>query len=154
MIRLSTLEYQKLIETSSTSQTTQGFAAQFLLAKLALRFLKVSSSSSLTYTGGHLSDKPMPNYTIFSTYAAGLIGMTRNLALDMAPRRVNLVSVGSTMTEMWGPNRAQIAEFMAKKALLAKPALPEEVGEAYVYLMKDSNATGSCVSSNGGSLLQ
>jgi NAD(P)-dependent dehydrogenase (short-subunit alcohol dehydrogenase family) len=96
----------------------------------------------------------MQNYTIFSTYAAGLIGMVRNLALDMAPRRVNLVSAGSTITEMWGPNREQIAEVVGKISLLGKVGRPEEVAEAFTYLMKDWNATGSVVSSNGGSLLQ
>ena len=35
-------------------------------------------------------------------------------------------------------------------ALLGKVGTPEEVAEAYVYLMRDSNATGSVVSSNGG----
>jgi NAD(P)-dependent dehydrogenase (short-subunit alcohol dehydrogenase family) len=124
------------------------------VAKLSLRYLKGTPSSSLTFTGGHISENPMPNYTIFTTYAAGLIGMVRNLALDMAPRRVNLVSVGSAITEMWGPNREQIAEVVGKINLLGKVARPEEVAEAFTYLMKDWNATGSVVSSNGGSLLQ
>lgn len=27
---------------------------------------------------------------------------------------------------------------------------PEDVAEAYLYLMKDHNITGSCISTNGG----
>lgn len=138
----------------TTPQTTKLFSSHFLVAKLSLNYLKNTPSSSLTFTGGHISEKPMQNYTIFTTCAAGLIGMVRNLALDMAPRRVNLVSAGSTITEMWGPNREQIAEVVGKISLLGKVGRPEEVAEAFTYLMKDWNATGSVVSSNGGSLLQ
>ncbi len=41
-----------------------------------------------------------------------------------------------------------------KGLLLGKVGSPEEVAEAYLYLMKDSNATGSCVSTNAGALLR
>ena len=32
-------------------------------------------------------------------------------------------------------------------------ASPEDVAEAYLYLLKDTNITGTTVSTNGGSLL-
>jgi len=131
-----------------------GPVAAFATAKVAQRFLKKSYTSSLTFTGGRVAEKPMPNYSVYSGFAAGLIGMTRGLALDMAPIRVNAVSPGATLTEMWGPNREQIAEFMVKTALLGKVGMAEEVGEAYVYLMKNSNATGSYVCTNGGDILK
>jgi len=128
--------------------------APLLLAKLAPRFLNPSPSSSITFTGGHVSAKPIPNYTVMTTYATALLGMTRNLALDLAPIRVNLVQPGSTDTELWGDHREKAREFWKGKALLGKVGIPEEVGEAYVYLMRDWNATGSFVDSNGGSLLR
>lgn len=43
----------------------------------------------------------MPDWTILAGYTSGLHGMTRNLALDLKPIRVNLVSPGPTATEMW-----------------------------------------------------
>jgi NAD(P)-dependent dehydrogenase (short-subunit alcohol dehydrogenase family) len=86
--------------------------------------------------------------------AAGLYGLTRALALDLAPIRVNIVSPGAT--EMWGDEqqRAQRREMMKSRMLLGKVGTAEEVGEAYVYLMKDSNTTGIVVSSDGGALIQ
>lgn len=132
----------------------RGITVPMILAKVGHRYLKKSYTSSLTFTGGHISEKPVANYSMHSAVAASLIGLTRNLALDMAPIRVNLVSPGATLTEMWGPNREQVGEMVGKNALLGKVGSAEEVGEAYIYLMKDSNATGSCVSTNGGSLLK
>ena len=87
-----------------------------------------------------------------AAYGAGLYGMTRGLALDLAPRRVNCVSPGATITELWGPKemREKRAEMMKERMLLGKVGSPEEVAEVYVYLMRSWNATGSVVSSNGG----
>jgi NAD(P)-dependent dehydrogenase (short-subunit alcohol dehydrogenase family) len=133
-----------------------GFTAPLLIAKLAPRFLNRSYKSSLIFTSGRLGEKPLAGYTMGSAFAASSFGMARNLALDLAPRRVNVVSPGMTDTELWGTDevRAKYREVMGKTALLGKVGSAEEVGEAYIYLMKDSNATGSIVSTSGGSLLQ
>ena len=132
------------------------FSAPLLIAKLAPRFLNDSYKSSIIFTSGQVGDKPIKGYTIGSTLAAGAFGMTRNLALDLAPRRVNVVSPGPTDTELFGADevRAQRREMFKSMALLGKVGTAEEVGEAYIYLMKDSNATGSVVSTNGGSLIK
>jgi NAD(P)-dependent dehydrogenase (short-subunit alcohol dehydrogenase family) len=84
-------------------------------------------------------------------YLAGLHGLTRNLALDLKPLRVNLVSPGVVETPLWGADG--VPEMFKSGTTLGKVGVPDEVAEAYVYLMKDTNATGSCVSTNSGSLL-
>lgn len=130
------------------------FVAPLLVAKLAPRFLKPSYTSSLILTSGTVSQKPIPNWSVVASYAAGLHGMTRNLALDLKPLRVNLVIPGAVDTELWGENREKVLPELAKTAHLGKVATPEEVAESYIYLMKDTNATGSAVSTDGGSLLK
>ncbi|KAL1967360.1 hypothetical protein VTN77DRAFT_3144 [Rasamsonia byssochlamydoides] len=130
------------------------FMAPLLVAKLAPRFLKPSYTSSLILTTGAVSQKPIANWSVIASYATGLHGMTRNLALDLKPLRVNLVSPGAVDTELWGPDREKLIAEFAKTAHLGKVATAEEVAESYIYLMKDTNATGSVVSTNGGSLLQ
>ena len=74
---------------------------------------------------------------------------------SLAPRRVNLVSPGATRTELWGDAEAREkrAEMMKGMMLLGQVGDPDEVAEAYVYLMRNWNATGSVVTSDGGSLL-
>jgi NAD(P)-dependent dehydrogenase (short-subunit alcohol dehydrogenase family) len=79
--------------------------------------------------------------------------MTRNLAVDLQPIRVNLVSPGAVDTELWGPNRESLIAQFSKTAFMGRVATADEVAESYVYLMKDTNATGSTVSTNGGVLL-
>ena len=135
----------------------KGIAPLLLIAKLAPRFMNQSPKSSLIFTGGRVDEKPVPDYVAGSFFAAGLHGLVRGLAFDRAPQlRVNLVSPGATDTELWDQdgNRAGRREYVTNTALLKKVGLPEEVAEAYMYLMKDSNATGICVRSSGGALVQ
>ena len=47
-----------------------------------------------------------------------------------------------------------IGEKLLNEALLGKIGSAEEVAEAYIYLMKGSNVTGTNIQSSGGWLLQ
>lgn len=93
-------------------------------------------------------------------YASGLHAMTRNLALDLKPIRVNLVSPGVVETELWdkvtsGDAQAKQAAFdgVVKSVPTGRVAQPEDVAEAYLFLMKDPSVTGTVVDSNSGALL-
>ncbi|KAI1656383.1 putative short chain dehydrogenase/ reductase [Daldinia decipiens] len=123
-----------------------GYVVPLLIAKLAPRYVSQSCRSSLTFTSGR-------GMAVVSGWGASLFGTTRGLALDLAPVRVNLVSPGATDTKS-GEEWTRWVEMMAKTSLLGKIGTPEEVAEAYIYLMKDTNSTGSCVSTNGGILVQ
>ena len=127
-----------------------------IIAKVAPRFLNPSYKSSLIFSSGAVADKPVKGFTIGSAWAGSIISVARGMALDLAPIRVNVVSPGATNTELWGSDeeRAQREEYFRKVALLGKCGTAEEVGEAYIYLMKDTNNTGTCVNTSGGSLLQ
>ncbi|KAK7958261.1 short chain dehydrogenase/ reductase [Apiospora saccharicola] len=125
-----------------------------LVAKLGAKYLREGYQSSLILTSGQVAEKPIPGYTVFAAYATALHGMTRNLACDYAPRRVNCVSPGATETELWGDYAEMLRKASAEKSLLGKAGAPDEVAEAYLYLMKNTDATGSIVSSNAGSILK
>ncbi|KAK7978370.1 short-chain dehydrogenase [Apiospora saccharicola] len=125
-----------------------------LLGKLAPRFLKPGPNSSLILTSGQVAEKPMPGYSVLTAFVSAQHGLARNLAVDLAPLRVNVVAPGPTETEMWGAQRGAIRDVVVGQSLLGKPASPDEVAEAYVYLVKNTDATGSIVSSNGGVTLK
>jgi len=68
------------------------FYAPLLVAKHAVKHLNPGPASSITLTTGSVSEKPNKHWTVVASYATGLHGMIRNLALDLAPTRVNLIS--------------------------------------------------------------
>lgn len=79
--------------------------------------------------------------------------MTKTLAVDLAPIRVNVVSPGAIHTELLQGVPDQAMEVFAKATTVGRIGRPEDVAEAYLYFMKDGFATGSMVESNGGRLL-
>ncbi|TVY75593.1 Short-chain dehydrogenase/reductase ATR9 [Lachnellula suecica] len=121
------------------------FNVPALLGKVAPRFLRRAPTSSLVFTGGRITDKPIPGLAILAGWATALTGFARSLAVEVAPIRVNLVSPGSTDTDHHGPPEVRGPKMaaVAKASLLGKVGKAEEVAEAYIYLMKDSNCTGA-----------
>jgi NAD(P)-dependent dehydrogenase (short-subunit alcohol dehydrogenase family) len=83
------------------------FFAPLLVAKVGSKYLNPGPESSIVLTTGAVAEHPLPNWTVVASYAAGLHGMTRNLALDLKPIRVNLVSPGAFDTEEGYDGRAE-----------------------------------------------
>ena len=133
------------------------FAAPLLVAKVGSRYLSKSSESSIVLTTGLVAEHPVPNWSVVAGYAAGLHGLTRNLALDLKPIRVNLVSPGGVETELWKDMEVGAREKMYKSWAERNPTghagRADEVAEAYLWLLKDSNVTGRIAASDSGSSL-
>ena len=104
-----------------------------------------------------MAEHPNPNWSVVAGYAAGLHGLTRNLAVDLKPIRVNLVSPGVVQTQLWKDMDNEMKDKMFKGLAERNPTghvgTPEEVAEAYLWLMKDSNVTGRIAASDSGLLL-
>ncbi|ROT39566.1 short chain dehydrogenase [Sodiomyces alkalinus F11] len=133
------------------------FFGPMLLGGLAKDYMKPSKTSSITLTSGASIQKPSKGWTVVSGYGAGTEGIARGLAVDLAPIRVNTVSPGAVHTEMFDeiPETrlpAVLSDFR-KRSLTDSVGTPEELSEAYIYLMRCSFASGSLIEVNGGSLL-
>ncbi|KAH8821289.1 hypothetical protein F5884DRAFT_850524 [Xylogone sp. PMI_703] len=128
--------------------------AQFFVAKIGLRYLNPGPDSSIIFTSGTSSEKPSPGWAMVASYAAALKGLTRNLAVDLKPIRVNCVSPGYVETELWHNLDKEATEAVFENLRKTLPTgsvgQPEQVAEAYLWLMKDSNVTGSVAETNAG----
>lgn len=133
------------------------FFSPLLLAKHLPTYLNAGPQSSLTLTTGGVAEKPIPNWSAVASYAGGLHSMTRNLALDLKPIRVNLVSPGAVDTELWKDMSKEQKEGMfkgiEKSVLTGRVGQPEDVAEQYLCLLRDWNVTGSVVHSDSGHAL-
>ena len=135
------------------------FYAVILLFKYAPQFLNPGPSSSIVLTTGTTAQRPYPGQATLVGYAAGLEGVCKGMALDLAPLRVVLVSVGPVKTELWdrlGRSEEQQRQMLKKFEDLPTGGVgkPEDVAEAYVYALKDRNCTGCVVTSDGGRLVK
>ena len=132
------------------------FVAPLLVAKYAATHLSPGPKSSYTITSGGVSQRPTPNWSVPSSYLAGIHGMARSLALDLRPVRVNAVVLGAVDTEMWNMDEDQKQQFFStigSKSATGTIGKVEDVAETYVGILKDRNCTASVVNSNGGYLI-
>jgi 3-oxoacyl-[acyl-carrier protein] reductase len=96
-----------------------------------------------------------------SAYAAakaGILGLTRTLALELAPFgvRANAVAPGRIATPRVRANYTDTEwEAAAKKIPLGHAGTPEDVAEAVVYLAGDAakHLTGQTLHVNGGRIM-
>jgi len=88
----------------------------------------------------------------------GIVSMTRQMALELAPHRirVNAIAPGLTDTAQprYGSSEAEIAA-MGRANPLGRIAQPDDVASAAVFLVSDAAGfvTGHCLHVNGGSYL-
>ncbi|KAH6638939.1 hypothetical protein C7974DRAFT_387578 [Boeremia exigua] len=134
--------------------------APLFIAKLVStgRYMPLSSDSSFTLTGGIGTTKPLPGWLMPTVWGASAEGLSRGLAVDLAPLRVNIVKPGAVNTEMLQglldtiPTEAK--EHMKKNLnLLGTFGRPEDIAESYGWIMKDRFVTGIEVPVDGGQVL-
>ncbi|MDY7533403.1 SDR family oxidoreductase [Pseudomonas sp. Bout1] len=121
----------------------------------ALPFL--DERGSITLTSGQLGRKTVAGQFIKTGINAATEALGKQLAKELAPRRVNVVSPGVIDTEAYaGLSDEQRLAMFAK----AGGALPvgrvgqaEEVAAGYVLAMENGFITGSVIDVDGGGLL-
>lgn len=152
---LALIPLQEITREKTIAGIQMRLIVPILVAKVGARFLTPGPDSSLTLTSGGIFERPMENWTIVAGAMGGVTSVMRSLALEMKPIRVNIVSPGLVDTEMWNAafgkeEKGGVFEALAEKHLTGRVARPEEIAEAYVYLMKDSNITGRVISTDSG----
>jgi NAD(P)-dependent dehydrogenase (short-subunit alcohol dehydrogenase family) len=127
--------------------------APTVIGKLIPRYMHMSAESSFTITGGVNNHKPVPTWALPAVVGAGIEGLTRALAVELKPLRVNIVVPGAINTELMATVSEETREMFKGRSLLGRIGEPEDTAEAYLYIMKDRFITGSVVHTNGGCLL-
>ncbi len=94
-------------------------------------------------------ERPMRRHSPFAISKAGLLMMTKNLALEWAPRvRVNSVSPGAVLL----PERYTSLQIQRsiERTLLKRLGTPQDVAEAVLFLVHNDYITGFNLRVDGG----
>lgn len=93
----------------------------------------------------------------YSSAKAGLVGLTRTIAIEQARHaiRVNAVAPGTTLTPMVEAVSEDIRKGWQESIPLRREAQPSEIASAIAFLLSDdaSYVTGQVLGVNGGSAL-
>lgn len=129
----------------------------FLGARAAARVM--GDGGRIVFTGSVLGERPREGLAAYSASKAGLVGLAKALALDLAPAgiTVNVVAPGwfdSPLVEPWKRHPELGAGVLAHTALRRWGA-PDDLVGAYLFLVSDASAfvTGTVLTVDGGYLL-
>ncbi|KAF8171981.1 hypothetical protein K438DRAFT_1852022 [Mycena galopus ATCC 62051] len=123
-----------------------------LVAANPRKYLNPSHSSSITLTSGALAHRPRPGVSTMIGAAGAVEVLTRALAVDLAPIRVNVVIPGVVHTELVDGNQDALKMFKAR-TLTKELGTPEGSAEAYLFCMRSALATGQGFKIDNGALM-
>ena len=123
----------------------------FLMVKAALPHLRASGAGAIVNVGGLSAHTGAAHRVHVVTAKAGLVGLTRALAHELAPDgiTVNCVSPGLIDTARKG---AEPGHHVGRKSLLGRRGQPQEIAAAVRYLASAEAryVTGQVLHVNGG----
>lgn len=129
----------------------------FLGARAASRVME--SGGRVIFTGSVLGERPRQGLAAYSASKAGLVGMAKALALDLAPAgiTVNVVAPGwfdSPLSDGWREN-STLSEAITNHTAQRRWGDPSDLAGAYQFLASDASAfvTGTVIDVDGGYLL-
>jgi NAD(P)-dependent dehydrogenase (short-subunit alcohol dehydrogenase family) len=117
----------------------------------------IRKGGSIVFTSGIAGQRPQAGWSLGASICAAMEGLTRALAVELAPIRVNIVSPGIVQTPLWAnmaeADRAALYQQMANKLPVRHVGDAAEIAQAYLYLMRQTYSTGQVLVVDGGAVL-
>ncbi|MGI5129907.1 SDR family oxidoreductase [Pseudonocardia sp. CA-107938] len=114
----------------------------------------LARDGSITLTSGAAAARPQATSGVLAGICGAMEALTKALAMELTPVRVNVVRPGFTRTGMWADLDEATREAMFRRTaetnLVGHVGEVAEVARAYVYCMTQTYATGSVVPVDGG----
>src|SRR5262245_43282320 len=118
---------------------------------------KVRPGGTLLFMGGTGGRRPAPGLSLTSALTAALPAMTKNLALELAPVRVNLIAAGFVDTPLsaaiLGDELDARREELRTTLPIRRVVGPADIAALAVHLMTNTAVTGATFDIDGGQQL-
>jgi NAD(P)-dependent dehydrogenase (short-subunit alcohol dehydrogenase family) len=143
----------------SIADARRAFDVRYWGAVTAVKYAAplIRKGGSIVLTTGIAAARPFKGWTVPSSILGAMEGLTRALAVELAPIRVNTVSPGVVKTDMWNQlpqeDREGLYRDVGAKLLTGRVGEADEVAETYLYLMRQTFSTGQVVTVDGGGVL-
>ncbi|GAA1363889.1 SDR family oxidoreductase [Catellatospora chokoriensis] len=151
--------YYGLLADMDVEQARRSFDEHMWLpinvARLAVG--RVRPGGTLIFMGGTGARRPRPGLTIAAMGTAALPAMTANLALELAPIRVNLIAAGFVDTplsaQLLGADLDERREQLRATLPIRRVVGPADVAALAVHIMTNTALTGATYDIDGGQQL-
>jgi NAD(P)-dependent dehydrogenase (short-subunit alcohol dehydrogenase family) len=118
---------------------------------------QICKGGSIVLTTGIAGQRPHSGWVIAASVCGTIEALTRALAIELAPIRVNAVSPGVVRTNLWqnmsSEERGQLFESASKRLPVGRVGEAHDIAQAYLFLMQEGYSTGQTVVVDGGAVL-
>lgn len=134
----------------------------FYLCRFAIPLMQKSGGGAIVVNSSIGASKSFPNHAAYNTSKAGLVALTKQIALDYGPTiRANVICPGPVDTQLIrdsakafsDPEKAVRAA--GEKTAMKRLGQPEDIANLALFLASDKSSwmTGSAVTIDGGATL-
>ncbi|MEN0056063.1 MAG: SDR family oxidoreductase [Mucilaginibacter sp.] len=127
------------------------------LASLKYGAPHINQGGSVSLMSGTANVRPGAGWLLGASICGAMDGLTRAMAVELAPIRVNAVSAGVIKTNLWNSipeaDREGMYKYYGDILLVKRVGEAEDVALAFTYLMKQQFGTGQVITVDGGTVL-
>ncbi len=146
--------------TTDTAQARADFDSKFWGQYLAAKYgaAHIHPGGSIVFFSGIYSTRPPAGVSSIAAVNGAVEALTRALAVELAPIRVNAVCPGLVNTPLHAgmapAQRAAVFEAYAEATPVKRVGRPEDLAQTVLYLMANEFTTGSVIFADGGYTLR
>ena len=152
------LQLHQLADTD-LKQARRAFELRYWSALATVKYgsPQIRKGGSIVLTTGVAGRRPHSGWVIAASVCGTIEALTRALAIELAPIRVNAVSPGVVRTNLWqnmtSSEREGLYESVGKRLPVGRVGEAYDIAQAYLFLMKEGFGTGQTVVVDGGTVL-
>ena len=152
------LQLHELADTD-LKQARHAFELRYWAALAAVKYGRphIRKGGSIVLTTGVAGRRPHKGWAVAASVCGTIEALTRALAVELAPIRVNAVSPGVVRTNLWqnmsADEREQLFESVGKRLPVGRVGEAHDIAQAYLFLMQEGFSTGQTVVVDGGTVL-
>ncbi|PSL46036.1 NAD(P)-dependent dehydrogenase (short-subunit alcohol dehydrogenase family) [Chitinophaga niastensis] len=147
------------LEDISSSDVQAAFHLRFLGTWNAVKYgsKHILPGGSVVLTTGIAGARPQAGWAAGASICGAMESLTRALAVELAPIRVNAVSPGVVKTDLWADipvaEREAIYQNIGNALPVRRVGEVADIAQTYLYLMREGFSTGQVIVVDGGAVL-
>ena len=147
------------LATTDLKQARQAFELRYWAALAAVKYgsKNIRKGGSIVLTTRIAGQRPHKGWVVAASVCGTIEALTRALALELAPIRVNAVSPGVVRTNLWqnltAAEREHLFESVGNSLPVGRVGEPHDIAKAYLFLMQEEFSTGQTLVVDGGTVL-
>ncbi len=104
---------------------------------------RLTTDAPIVLYGGMARDRPYPGSTTVSSINGGVTGLTRTLAVELAPVRVNAIHPGFVSDSPYWAGNTEVSERMLGRTPGRRPLTTEHCVGATLFLLDNQGMNGA-----------